>query len=166
MFLEERRMSILRYLDEHERGCVNYFSAHFNVTKETIRSDLNTLAAMGLVQRCYGGAIISRRSLQAELISETGDSFEVLLQPLNHRKSPGDERQKGKVMQGKVGVFGSFNVDIVAKVERFPRGGESLMALGSSLGPEGRAGRFSRCYPELWRFSGSSAGAGDHRDYP
>lgn len=121
---------------------------------------------MGLVQRCYGGAIISRRILQAELISETGDSFEVLLQPLNHRKSPGDERQKGKVMQGKVGVFGSFNVDIVAKVERFPRGGESLMALGSSLGPGGRAGRFSRCYPELWRFSGSSAGAGDHRDYP
>ena len=48
------------------------------------------------------GAIISRRSLQAELISETGDSFEVLLQPLNHRKSPGDERQKEKVMQGKV----------------------------------------------------------------
>ncbi|ECM9761987.1 DeoR family transcriptional regulator, partial [Salmonella enterica subsp. enterica serovar Typhimurium] len=46
MFLEERRMSILRYLDKHERGCVNYFSAHFNVTKETIRSDLNTLAAM------------------------------------------------------------------------------------------------------------------------
>ncbi|KII65021.1 Ribokinase [Thelohanellus kitauei] len=133
MFLEERRKSILRYLDEHERGYVNYFSAHFNVTKETIRSDLNTLAAMGLVQRCYGGAIISRRSLQAELISETGDSFEVLLQPLNHRKSPGDERQKGKVMQGKVCVFGSFNVDIVAKVERFPRGGESLMALGSSL---------------------------------
>jgi hypothetical protein len=58
MFLEERRKSILRYLDEHERGYVNYFSAHFNVTKETIRSDLNTLADMGLVQRCYGGAII------------------------------------------------------------------------------------------------------------
>lgn len=41
-------------------------------------------------------------------------------------------------MQGKVCVFGSFNVDIVAKVERFPRGGESLMALGSSLGPGGK----------------------------
>jgi DeoR/GlpR family transcriptional regulator of sugar metabolism len=67
MFLEERRKSILRYLDEHERGYVNYFSAHFNVTKETIRSDLNTLAEMGLVQRCYGGAIILRRSLQANL---------------------------------------------------------------------------------------------------
>ncbi|APG16703.1 ribokinase [Kosakonia radicincitans DSM 16656] len=138
MFLEERRKSILQYLDEHERGYVNYFAAHFNVTKETIRSDLNTLAEMGLVQRCYGGAIISRRSLLAELISETGDSFEVLLQPIYHRKSPSDERQKGKFMQGKVCVFGSFNVDIVAKVERFPRGGESLMALGSSLGPGGK----------------------------
>jgi DeoR/GlpR family transcriptional regulator of sugar metabolism len=76
----------LKYLNDHERGYVNYFSAHFNVTKETIRSDLNTLSEMGVVQRCYGGAIISRRSLQAELISETGDSFEVLLQPINHRK--------------------------------------------------------------------------------
>ncbi|GJL36248.1 ribokinase [Enterobacter hormaechei] len=41
-------------------------------------------------------------------------------------------------MQGKVCVFGSFNVDIVARVERFPRGGESLLALASSLGPGGK----------------------------
>ncbi|HBC1013072.1 TPA: DeoR family transcriptional regulator [Escherichia coli] len=138
MFLEERRKSILQYLDEYERGNVNYFSACFNVTKETIRSDLNALAKMGLVQRCYGGAIILRRSLQAELISETGNSFEALLQHVSHRKLTCYKRQKGKVMQGKVCVFGSFNVDIVAKVERFPREGESLMALGSSLGPGGK----------------------------
>jgi sugar/nucleoside kinase (ribokinase family) len=56
---------------------------------------------------------------------------------VNHRNH-GDERKKGKFMQGKVCVFGSFNVDIVAKVERFPRGGESIMALGSSLGPGGK----------------------------
>lgn len=41
-------------------------------------------------------------------------------------------------MSGRVCVFGSFNVDIVAKVSRFPRGGESLMALGSSVGPGGK----------------------------
>ncbi|MEB0866456.1 PfkB family carbohydrate kinase [Citrobacter youngae] len=138
MFLEERRKHILQYINEHEKGFVNYFSAYFNVTKETIRSDLNILAEMGLVQRCHGGAIILRRSLQAELISETGDSFEVLLQPIIHRKSQRDDQQKGKCMQGKVCVFGSFNVDIVAKVERFPRGGESLLALSSSLGPGGK----------------------------
>ena len=78
MFLEERRRHILKYLNDHERGFVNYFAAYFGVSKETIRSDLNTLSEMGVVQRCYGGAIISRRNLQAELISETGDSFGVL----------------------------------------------------------------------------------------
>jgi hypothetical protein len=82
----------------------------------------------------HGGAIILRRSLQSELISETGRGFEVLLQPIAHRKPQNDHQQKGKVMQGKVCVFGSFNVDIVARVERFPRGGESLLALASSLG--------------------------------
>jgi len=35
-------------------------------------------------------------------------------------------------------ILGSFNVDIVAKVARFPRGGESLLALGSTLGPGGK----------------------------
>ena len=138
MFLEERRHRIWQYLNENERGSVNYFSTLYGVSKETIRSDLNILAEMGLVQRCHGGAIILRRSLQAELISETGPGFEVLLQPVNHRKPQSDHQQKGKTMQGKVCVFGSFNVDIVARVERFPRGGESLLALASSLGPGGK----------------------------
>lgn len=138
MFLEERRHLIWQYLNKHERGTVNYFSACHGVSKETIRSDLNILAEMGLVKRCHGGAIILRRSLQSELISETGRGFEVLLQPIAHRKPKNDHQQKGKVMQGKVCVFGSFNVDIVARVERFPRGGESLLALASSLGPGGK----------------------------
>ncbi len=34
-------------------------------------------------------------------------------------------------MKGKVCVFGSFNVDIVARVDRFPYPGESLVANGS-----------------------------------
>jgi DeoR/GlpR family transcriptional regulator of sugar metabolism len=72
MFLEERRHRIWQYLNENERGNVNYFSTLYGVSKETIRSDLNILAEMGLVKRCHGGAIILRRSLQAELISETG----------------------------------------------------------------------------------------------
>ncbi|WP_230492504.1 ribokinase [Martelella alba] len=41
-------------------------------------------------------------------------------------------------MKNKVCILGSFNVDIVARVARFPRGGESLMALGSTLGPGGK----------------------------
>lgn len=41
-------------------------------------------------------------------------------------------------MKSKVCILGSFNVDLVAKVARFPKGGESLMAQGSSLGPGGK----------------------------
>ncbi len=41
-------------------------------------------------------------------------------------------------MNGKVCILGSFNVGIVAKVARFPKGGESIMAQGSALGPGGK----------------------------
>ncbi|EGI5923384.1 DeoR family transcriptional regulator [Salmonella enterica subsp. enterica serovar Colindale] len=138
MFLEERRKFILHYLDMNERATVNYLSSQLNISKETIRSDLNTLSEMGLIRRCHGGAIIIRRSLQAELISETGGGFEVLLQPVKPQKLQSDDQMKGKNMKGRVCVFGSFNVDIVARVERFPRSGESLLATGSSLGPGGK----------------------------
>ncbi|WP_411753960.1 ribokinase [Serratia sp. (in: enterobacteria)] len=138
MFLEERRNKILGYLDEYDRVRVTHLAAVFRVTKETIRSDLNELARQGLVRRCYGGAILIRHSLQSQLITDTGRSFEVLLKRLEKNKKETPEKDKGKIMQGNVCVLGSFNVDIVAKVTRFPRGGESLLALGSTLGPGGK----------------------------
>ncbi len=133
MFLEERRSQILQWLDEHERVTVNGLASQLGVTRETIRTDLSALAQQGLVQRCYGGAIALRRNLQEKLISESGN-FEVLLQRLQSRK--GQIKSSGK--QGKVCILGAFNVDIVAKVAQFPQSGESLMALGSTLGPGGK----------------------------
>lgn len=125
MFLEERRNQILNYLDEHERATVDTLSGLFSVTRETIRSDLGALAKKGLVQRCHGGAIIVRRNMQAKLIGESGGHFEVLLQRLEQQRQ---HRSQGKKMRGNVCILGSFNVDIVAKVDRFPKGGESLLA--------------------------------------
>lgn len=139
MFLEERRQQILEYLDKNERVKVEVLASLFAVTRETIRSDLNALAAEKLVQRCHGGAMVIRRSLQSKLIADTGGNFEVLLQRLQSQKRKLSVQQgKGKNMKGKVCILGSFNVDIVAKVERFPKGGESLLALGSTLGPGGK----------------------------
>ena len=57
-------------------------------------------------------------------------------------------------MKGKVCILGSFNVDIVAKVERFPKGGESLLAVGSTLGPGGKGANQAT--------AGSRAGAKVH----
>lgn len=138
MFLEERRNKILAYLDQYERASVEYLATRFSVTKETIRSDLNALAKQQLIQRCHGGAIVLRRSLQSKLITETGEDFEVLLKRISQQTRNKASRRKGKTMQGKVCILGSFNVDIVAKVERFPKGGESLLAQGSALGPGGK----------------------------
>jgi len=136
MYLEQRRNHILEYLDRHETLSVAWLAGTFAVSKETIRSDLAALAGLGLIQRCHGGAMVLRRNLQARLISETGGNFEVLLQRLESQRL-GGQRGKRKT-QGRVCILGSFNVDIVAKVARFPRGGESLLALGSTLGPGGK----------------------------
>lgn len=138
MFLEERRNQILAYLTKHERASVDYLATAFAVSKETIRSDLNELARLNLVQRCYGGAIIVRRSLQSELIAPRSKNFEVLLKRLEKQTRHQTSKQKGNKMNGKVRILGSFNVDIVAKVARFPKGSESIMAQNSALGPGGK----------------------------
>ena len=53
MFLEERRNQILAYLAKHERASVDYLATAFAVSKESLRSDLNQLARLNLIQRCY-----------------------------------------------------------------------------------------------------------------
>ncbi|MEN3751957.1 ribokinase [Mangrovibacter sp. SLW1] len=138
MFREERRNKILEHLDKHERVTVDWLAGHFAVTKETIRSDLAALVKQGLIRRCHGGAMIVRRNLQSRLISETGDNFEVLLKRLSEQEPVRNPDVSPHALRGKVCILGAFNVDIVAWVHRFPRGGESLLAQRSSLGPGGK----------------------------
>ncbi|EBO3633851.1 DeoR family transcriptional regulator [Salmonella enterica] len=140
MYPEERRIFILNYLDENGFGYVNFFSDYLLVSRELIRRDLNLLAKQGLVLRSYGGASIIRKNLQKELISTEQGNFEELLHSIYHATSENNLKTKGKLMinKGKVCVLGSFNVDIVAKVERFPRGGESILAKSSTIGPGGK----------------------------
>lgn len=134
MFLEERRHQILMWLNKHERVTVNGLAQAFSVTRETIRSDLNVLAKAGFAQRCHGGAVIVRRNLHSPLIGSSGEGVDVLLQRLELKQQQPRERNGS----GKVCILGAFNVDIVARVARFPRGGESLIANGSTIGPGGK----------------------------
>lgn len=138
MFVAERRKRILVWLDKHERVTVDFLAQTFAVTRETIRSDLNALAHQGLLQRCHGGALVIRRHLQSALIQDTGINVEVLLQRLAEQQQNAPLSGRGKSVKGKVCILGSFNVDIVARVDRFPKGGESLLANGSTLGPGGK----------------------------
>ncbi|VDZ78738.1 sugar Kinase [Salmonella bongori] len=41
-------------------------------------------------------------------------------------------------MKGKVCILGSFNVDIIANVDRFPQSGESIFSENTVIGPGGK----------------------------
>ena len=57
MFMEERRQAILDLVGQKGRVAVAALSRRFDVSKVTIRADLQALAARGLIVRTHGGAI-------------------------------------------------------------------------------------------------------------
>lgn len=56
-FLEERRKQIQSFLEENGRVSVDELTLRFQVSKVTIRGDLDALEEEGLVKRTHGGAI-------------------------------------------------------------------------------------------------------------
>ncbi|MBD1556145.1 DeoR/GlpR transcriptional regulator [Vibrio sp. S9_S30] len=57
----QRRNAILNHIQIHQQGDVNDFAEQFQVSKVTIRHDLNYLEKQGCVSRCYGGAKLNRQ---------------------------------------------------------------------------------------------------------
>ncbi len=54
-----RKSDIMRLAKELGRVNVEALSAHFDVTPQTIRKDINDLCEAGLLQRFHGGAVLS-----------------------------------------------------------------------------------------------------------
>jgi DeoR family glycerol-3-phosphate regulon repressor len=54
-----RKSDIMKLAKERGRVNVEALSAHFDVTPQTIRKDLNDLCEAGLLQRFHGGAVLS-----------------------------------------------------------------------------------------------------------
>ncbi len=55
---DSRREEITKYILANEKSTVDDLAEKYQVTKETIRSDLNFLELKGLVYRTHGGAIL------------------------------------------------------------------------------------------------------------
>lgn len=55
---DSRREEITKYILANEKGTVDDLAEKYQVTKETIRSDLNFLELKGLVYRTHGGAVL------------------------------------------------------------------------------------------------------------
>lgn len=137
MLNKERHYAILAHLNKHERATVNHLARLFGVSKETIRNDLNLLSAEGTVERCHGGAIIRRRIFQTQSVNNLDSNIIHFLDSIQSKKTI-KIRNKGRKMKGKVCILGSFNVDIIANVDRFPQSGESIFSENTIIGPGGK----------------------------
>ncbi|MDE1515497.1 ribokinase [Vibrio sp. dsl-7] len=140
MYKETRQEKIIQLLRNEGQASVSFLASHFGVTKETIRTDLSQLQGDGLVVRHHGGVSLKKHLMQNDLLQ--GDSnldIRHLMQTHHTTYSTHNPRGVSSMpMSGKVCVFGSFNVDIVAKVNRFPKNGETLIAKETTFGPGGK----------------------------
>ncbi len=62
IFVEERKMMILAYIEEHRKATVAELCEHFRVSSATIRNDLRDLESAGRLIRTHGGAMVKSKT--------------------------------------------------------------------------------------------------------
>ncbi len=154
MYKEQRQEKIIQLLRLQGQASVKFLALQLGVSKETIRSDLTKLQRESLVVRHHGGVSLKKHLMQNELSQDDQLDISHLMQTHHQTHFVHHQRGASQDMVGKVCVFGSFNVDIVAKVERFPKNGETLVAKETTFGPGGKGANQA--------FAAHSAGARVH----
>lgn len=67
MYKIERQEKILQYINKQERASVAELSQMFDVSKVTIRSDIDELESKGLLNKAHGGAVSKDIGLSSEI---------------------------------------------------------------------------------------------------
>jgi len=62
LFVEERKMKILEFIEEHRKATVVELCQQFKVSSATIRNDLRDLETTGLLIRTHGGAMVKTKT--------------------------------------------------------------------------------------------------------
>ena len=62
LFVEERKLKILEFIEEHRKATVVELCQRFKVSSATIRNDLRDLEAAGLLIRTHGGAMVKTKT--------------------------------------------------------------------------------------------------------
>jgi DeoR family transcriptional regulator, fructose operon transcriptional repressor len=62
LFVEERKIKILEFIEEHRKATVVELCAQFKVSSATIRNDLRDLETAGLLIRTHGGAMVKTKT--------------------------------------------------------------------------------------------------------
>ena len=77
MLKEERQQRLLSYVNEHRKATVEELGTVLNVSKVTVRRDLDDLADIGLVAKTFGGALSKASMLSMEIPSSRKTSLSV-----------------------------------------------------------------------------------------
>lgn len=67
MYKIERQEKILNYINEKNRASISELSEMFQVSKVTIRSDIDELAERGLANKTHGGAVSKKVGISSEI---------------------------------------------------------------------------------------------------
>ena len=62
LFVEERKIKIVEFLEEHKKATVAQLCDHFGVSSATIRNDLRDLENSQLIVRTHGGAMVRTKT--------------------------------------------------------------------------------------------------------
>lgn len=135
MFPEVRQQEIYKVIREQKKIKVCQLAKDFGVTLETIRNDLSKLELQGLINRCHGGAVIGKQEIRK--LSKFNEEFDVsyLLRDLLIKK---EIKVNSKKYKGKVCILGSFVIDIIASVDRYPNVGEIIYSNSNTMSPGGK----------------------------
>ncbi|WP_299794147.1 ribokinase [uncultured Shewanella sp.] len=134
----ERLTVILKLLSEHNTLSNAQLARLLQVTPKTIRCDLVHLEREKQVIRRHGGV---QRSAEFDADKYSLDSLLSQLtasRPLSALMTQSLSDDGVSKMNNKIFILGSFNVDIVSKLERFPQPGETLHSLTNSIGAGGK----------------------------
>lgn len=148
----QRRDMIYQYIRKHGKASVNLLADYTNVTRETIRSDLTSLEREELIVRYHGGAQLVPNTTKQKVDLTQRNHINDLFRVLHTTQEKFMLSQSESDSRGKVCILGSFNVDIVARVSRFPKSGETLVAIENTVGPGGKgcnqamAARYANAY--------------------
>jgi DeoR family transcriptional regulator, fructose operon transcriptional repressor len=62
LFVEERKMRIIEFVEEHRKATVAELCEHFGMSSATIRNDLRDLENSNLVLRTHGGVMVKTKT--------------------------------------------------------------------------------------------------------
>ncbi|POT56786.1 ribokinase [Citrobacter amalonaticus] len=131
-YKQMRQRFILLEIKKNKTIKINVLAKILCVTERTIRRDIHALAQTGLIRARYGGAVL----LSQKEASPYQDNQ--LYLHTNMEINAFNFTTPAAKKNGRVFILGSFNTDLVYRLQHFPGAGETIRALYSCCLPGGK----------------------------